>query len=195
MLPTPALPATNPQGVQHPQWWRNYHDIQQQRPSCSSTTLQMMHSARRKKGISTWIKNNHFDLSDLREGPHTMRCNAGFEDGMQSSHLPIIAKSTATIPLPTLHPPITPLQVRFMPLTISHNRIQYYSQWNHIEEKQDEGTTYTREVLSGICAGMSVKPDINQQAAHTNAGTMDTSGVLHDTTTAPTTPATKNTPV
>jgi hypothetical protein len=102
----------------------------------------------------TWIKNNHFDLSDLREGPHTMRCNAGFEDGMQSSHLPIIAKSTTTIPLPT-----------------------------------------TREVLSGICAGMSVKPDINQQAAHTNAGTMDTSGVLHDTTTAPTTPATKNTPV
>jgi hypothetical protein len=76
----------------------------------------------------TWIKNNHFDLSDLREGPHTMRCNAGFEDGMQSSHLPIIAKSTTTIPLPTLHPPITPLQVRFMPLTISHNRIQYYSQ-------------------------------------------------------------------
>jgi hypothetical protein len=80
-------------------------------------------------------------------------------------------------------------------LTIGHNRIQHYSQWNHIGDKQDEGTTYTREVLSGICAGMSVKPDINQQAAHTNAGTMDTSGVLHDTTTAPTTPATKNTPV
>jgi len=55
--------------------------------------------------------------------------------------------------------------------------------------------TYTSCVLSGISAGIKVNPDKNQQDAHTKAGTMESPGVLHETTTAPTIPATKNTPV
>jgi hypothetical protein len=52
--------------------------------------------------------------------------------------------------------------------------------------------THTRAVLSQICVGIKVNADRNQQEDHTNAGTIDKSRMLQETTTAPTIPATKN---
>lgn len=63
---------------------------------------------------------------------------------------------------------------------------------NRFHGKEMYQSTHTRAVLSLICVGIRVNPDKIQQEAHTNAGTIDKSRVLQETTTAPTIPATKN---
>lgn len=61
--------------------------------------------------------------------------------------------------------------------------------------QESQNGAHTSAVLSGICVGMRVNPESDQQAAPMKAGTIERPGVLHETATAPTTPATKKTPV